>query len=55
MVDAIEGFECYNRRVRQPLADAAPAQGRLMLGTVRSHDQWNTTIYSDDDRLPSSC
>jgi anaerobic selenocysteine-containing dehydrogenase len=21
-----------------------------MLGTVRSHDQWNTTIYSDDDR-----
>ena len=33
-----------------PLADAAPAQGRLMLGTVRSHDQWNTTIYSDDDR-----
>jgi molybdopterin-dependent oxidoreductase alpha subunit len=77
MADAIEGFECFNRRVRQPLgfrlkqparelvfhtdtgradfsaaplADAAPAQGRLMLGTVRSHDQWNTTIYSDDDR-----
>lgn len=21
-----------------------------MLSTVRSHDQWNTTIYSDDDR-----
>jgi hypothetical protein len=69
MADAIEGFECFNRRVRQPLgfrlkqparelvfhtdtgradfstaplADAAPAQGRLMLGTVRSHDQWNT-------------
>ena len=21
-----------------------------MLGTMRSHDQWNTTIYSDDDR-----
>src|ERR1700736_2921803 len=77
MADAIKGFECFNRRVRQPLgfrlkqparelvfhtatgradfsaaprADAAPAQGRLMLGTVRSHDQWNTTIYSDDDR-----
>jgi len=77
MADAIEGFECFNRRVRQPLgfrlkqparelvfhtdtgradfsaaplADTAPAQGRLMLGTVRSHDQWNTTIYSDDDR-----
>jgi molybdopterin-dependent oxidoreductase alpha subunit len=77
MADAIEGFECFNRRVRQPLgfrlkqparelvfrtdtgranfsaaplADAAPAPGRLILGTVRSHDQWNTTIYSDDDR-----
>jgi molybdopterin-dependent oxidoreductase alpha subunit len=24
--------------------------GRLMLATVRSHDQWNTTIYSNDDR-----
>lgn len=33
-----------------PLADAAPAPGRLLLGTIRSHDQWNTTIYSDDDR-----
>jgi anaerobic selenocysteine-containing dehydrogenase len=22
----------------------------LMLGTMRSHDQWNTTIYSNDDR-----
>ena len=21
-----------------------------MLGTMRSHDQWNTTIYSNDDR-----
>jgi anaerobic selenocysteine-containing dehydrogenase len=77
MADAIEGFECFDRRVRQPLgfrlkqparelvfhtdieradfsaaplADAAPAPGRLVLGTLRSHDQWNTTIYSDDDR-----
>ncbi|MGH8048979.1 MAG: FdhF/YdeP family oxidoreductase, partial [Chthoniobacterales bacterium] len=33
-----------------PLADVAPAAGRLLLGTMRSHDQWNTTIYSDDDR-----
>ena len=33
-----------------PLADVAPGQGRLLLGTMRSHDQWNTTIYSDDDR-----
>jgi molybdopterin-dependent oxidoreductase alpha subunit len=24
--------------------------GRLTLATVRSHDQWNTTIYSNDDR-----
>jgi molybdopterin-dependent oxidoreductase alpha subunit len=77
MGEAIEGFECFNRRVRQPLgfrlrqparelvfltdtgcanfstaqlADCAPKSGRLILGTVRSHDQWNTTIYSDDDR-----
>src|SRR6516164_2025152 len=77
MAESIEGFECFNRRVRQPLgfrlkqparelvfvtdtgranfssallADAAPKGGRLLLGTVRSHDQWNTTIYSDDDR-----
>jgi len=77
MAEAIDGFECFNRRVRQPLgfrlkqparelvfltqsgraefssaplADVAPAPGRLLLGTMRSHDQWNTTIYSDDDR-----
>src|SRR5258707_13839355 len=77
MAEALEGFECFNRRVRQPLgfrlkqparelvfltdtgrtnfsssalADAAPKAGRLLLETVRSHDQWNTTIYSDDDR-----
>jgi molybdopterin-dependent oxidoreductase alpha subunit len=77
MAEAIEGFECFNRRVRQPLGfrlkqparelvfftdtgcanfstaqlpDCAPRSGRLLLGTVRSHDQWNTTIYSDDDR-----
>jgi molybdopterin-dependent oxidoreductase alpha subunit len=77
MAEAIEGFEDFNRRVRQPLgfrlkqparelvfltdtgkanfsaaplADVAPAPSRLLLGTMRSHDQWNTTIYSDDDR-----
>jgi molybdopterin-dependent oxidoreductase alpha subunit len=33
-----------------PLPDAVPAEGRLVLGTVRSHDQWNTTIYANDDR-----
>ena len=27
-----------------------PGDGRLILGTMRSHDQWNTTIYSNDDR-----
>ncbi|MDL4777073.1 FdhF/YdeP family oxidoreductase [Actinomadura xylanilytica] len=33
-----------------PLPQVLPAKGRLILATVRSHDQWNTTIYSDDDR-----
>ncbi|BDH06020.1 FdhF/YdeP family oxidoreductase [Streptomyces seoulensis] len=32
------------------LTDVIPATGMLKLGTMRSHDQWNTTIYSDDDR-----
>ncbi len=77
MAQALDGFEDFNRRVRQPLgfrikqparelvfltktgkaefvsapvAEAAPEPGRLILGTMRSHDQWNTTIYSDDDR-----
>ncbi|MBX3166634.1 MAG: FdhF/YdeP family oxidoreductase [Candidatus Eremiobacteraeota bacterium] len=77
MAEAIEGFEDFNRRVRQPLGfrlkqparelvfltptqranfSTAPlagsdiAPGKLLLGTMRSHDQWNTTIYSDNDR-----
>ena len=77
MAEAIEGFEDFNRRVRQPLgfrlkqparelvfrtetgkatfsaallAGVALEPGRLALATMRSHDQWNTTIYSDDDR-----
>ncbi|MFT2019772.1 FdhF/YdeP family oxidoreductase [Streptomyces sp. 796.1] len=33
-----------------PLPDVIPAPGTLALGTMRSHDQWNTTIYSHDDR-----
>ncbi|MEV6022246.1 FdhF/YdeP family oxidoreductase [Streptomyces sp. NPDC052036] len=33
-----------------PLPDVIPAPGTLALGTMRSHDQWNTTIYSDNDR-----
>jgi molybdopterin-dependent oxidoreductase alpha subunit len=33
------------------LPDAAgPRVGRLILATVRSHDQFNTTIYSNNDR-----
>jgi len=27
-----------------------PGAGRLLLTTIRSHDQFNTTIYSNDDR-----
>jgi molybdopterin-dependent oxidoreductase alpha subunit len=30
--------------------DVDPGGGRLMLATMRSHDQFNTTIYSNDDR-----
>ncbi|PBC67515.1 LOW QUALITY PROTEIN: molybdopterin-dependent oxidoreductase alpha subunit [Streptomyces sp. TLI_235] len=33
-----------------PLPDVVPAPGTLALGTMHSHDQWNTTIYSDNDR-----
>ncbi|WP_263986214.1 FdhF/YdeP family oxidoreductase [Streptomyces sp. NK15101] len=33
-----------------PLPDVLPEPGVLALGTMRSHDQWNTTIYSDNDR-----
>lgn len=33
-----------------PVPDVVPPAGRLTLGTMRSHDQWNTTIYSNDDR-----
>jgi molybdopterin-dependent oxidoreductase alpha subunit len=77
MTEAIDGFESFNRRVRQklgfrlkqparelifhtpsglaefssaPLGNSVPPDGKLVLGTMRSHDQWNTTIYSDDDR-----
>ncbi|SDP39389.1 FdhF/YdeP family oxidoreductase [Actinacidiphila guanduensis] len=33
-----------------PLPAAAVPQDVLILQTMRSHDQWNTTIYSDNDR-----
>ncbi|GAB2865233.1 FdhF/YdeP family oxidoreductase [Actinocorallia aurea] len=32
------------------LPDVLPPTGTLVLATIRSHDQWNTTIYSDNDR-----
>jgi anaerobic selenocysteine-containing dehydrogenase len=77
MAKVLDGFEDFNRRVRQPLGfrirqparervfltpsrraefssarlpNVVPPAGRLTLSTVRSHDQWNTTVYSDDDR-----
>jgi molybdopterin-dependent oxidoreductase alpha subunit len=33
-----------------PLPKLEIAPGRLLLTTIRSHDQFNTTVYSDDDR-----
>ncbi len=33
-----------------PLPQLEVRPGRLLLMTLRSHDQFNTTIYSDDDR-----
>ena len=34
-----------------PLSDDVdPGKGRLTLTTIRSHDQFNTSIYSNDDR-----
>ena len=77
IAQAIEGFDDFNARVRQPggfrirqparerifltpsgraefaaptLRDVVPAEGRLKLSTMRSHDQFNTSIYSNDDR-----
>lgn len=33
-----------------PIPDLSLPSGQLRLMTMRSHDQYNTTIYSDDDR-----
>lgn len=33
-----------------PLPNILPPPGKLKLATMRSHDQFNTTIYSDNDR-----
>lgn len=32
------------------LHDTLPPEGKLILFTMRSHDQFNTTVYSDNDR-----
>jgi molybdopterin-dependent oxidoreductase alpha subunit len=36
--------------IRAPLPEIEVPEGCLLMMTVRSHDQYNTTIYSDDDR-----
>ncbi|MGH7805524.1 MAG: molybdopterin dinucleotide binding domain-containing protein, partial [Candidatus Binatia bacterium] len=73
----IDGFEDFNRRVREPggfrlpsgarerrfetqsgkaaftvlpLPDVAVGAGELRMMTIRSHDQFNTTIYGLEDR-----
>ena len=38
------------RFTRHPLPPAALEPGQLLLMTLRSHDQFNTTVYSLDDR-----
>jgi molybdopterin-dependent oxidoreductase alpha subunit len=46
-------FETPSGRARfRPVAlpELEVPAGRLLLMTVRSHDQYNTTLYSDDDR-----
>lgn len=40
---------CANFSAAQ-LHDTLPPPGKLMLSTMRSHDQFNTTVYSDNDR-----
>jgi molybdopterin-dependent oxidoreductase alpha subunit len=48
------GFRTPSGRAEFSLAplpdDVDPGPGKLMLTTVRSHDQFNTTIYSNNDR-----
>lgn len=46
-------FNTSNRRANfsaTQLNNTLPPPGKLMLSTMRSHDQFNTTIYSDNDR-----
>ena len=43
------------RSYQAPLPDVILAgSDTVVLQTMRSHDQWNTTIYSDDDRYRGS-
>ena len=48
------GFATPSGRAEFGLAplpdDVDPGEGRLVLATIRSHDQFNTTIYSNNDR-----
>ena len=46
--DARRAARCF--RVH-PLPEDALAPGRFLLTTIRSHDQFNTTVYGFDDRL----
>lgn len=46
-------FNTHNNKANfivNPLPQHELAEGRLMLMTIRSHDQFNTTVYSDNDR-----
>jgi molybdopterin-dependent oxidoreductase alpha subunit len=46
-------FTTPSKRARftvHPIADHALERGQLLLTTLRSHDQFNTTIYGEDDR-----
>ncbi len=45
-----ETFDGKARFMRPRLPTIDVPEGRLLMMTVRSHDQYNTTIYSDDDR-----
>ncbi|MBS1999666.1 MAG: FdhF/YdeP family oxidoreductase [Cyanobacteria bacterium SZAS LIN-2] len=46
-------FETPSKRANfsaAPLPDTIPPAGKLIMSTMRSHDQFNTTVYSDNDR-----
>jgi anaerobic selenocysteine-containing dehydrogenase len=46
-------FETPGGRARftvHPLTVPDPGAGRYLMMTIRSHDQFNTTVYSDNDR-----